>query len=232
VQDPRAPNFSPSQPSVIVDSPQPTPAGARVFDSFSRTNSTYAFDGTGGLGSTEGGTADRQKWQYFGGDGSGLPFGILNGRAVVLANAPAGAWVSTGSVSSDLDISVNRYPGVYGGRSGISTGLVFRFRDPNNFFYAYSTGDREENQTLTVAYVYNSATTVLVSNLPMPASWTTLRVVTLRTGSINIYAGSTLVYSGSNSLLAAEKNAGLWSFHNGQGLSNRWDNFTVYDASP
>jgi hypothetical protein len=202
------------------------PVGARVFDSFSRLNSTYAFDGVGGLGLTEGGTAGPQAWQYSQMENGLFPFGILNGRAVVLANTTSAAWVPTGNGPADLDIRVSRHPGPWSG-SGIATGLLFRFRDISNFFYAYTTGGSASTQSLTVGYTNGSVPVVLVAGAPMPAAWTTLRVVTLVSGSLEIYADSTLVYSTTSSVLATETNAGLWSSGNGQGLSNRWDDFTV-----
>lgn len=230
IVDPTAPSARPVQPTTLRDSPSPAPPGVRVFDSFSRGNSTYAFDSVGGLEATEGGTAGRQKWQYSRTDTGLLPFGILNGRAVVLTNAASATWVSTGQGPADLDVRVNRHPGQYAGSTGISTGLVFRFRDRDNFFYAYTTGESASTQTLTVGYINGAATGILVDSAPMPGSWTTLRVVTLASGSIEIYADSTLLHSATSSLLATEKNAGLWNFRNGQGLASRWDNFTVYDA--
>jgi hypothetical protein len=229
VIDPTAPSKSPAQPATFVDFPPLEPPGARVFDSFSRRNSTYAFDNIGGLDTTEGGTAGPQVWHYTQTENVLLPFGILNGRAVVLANAPSAAWVSIGDGPADLDIRVDRHPGPSGG-SGIATGLVFRLRNSGNFFYAYTTGNTAATQSLTVGYVNSSATGVLITGAPMPASWTTLRVVTLASGDIQVYADSALLYATTTSSLATERNVGIWSFGNGQGLSNRWDNFTVLNA--
>ena len=181
---------------------------------------------------TESNTTERQAWQYIQLENKLLPFGILNGRAVVLENAPCAAWVSTGDGPADLDIRVDRHPGELGRGTGISTGIVFRFRDASNFFYAYTTGVSASTQSLTVGYKNDLATSDLISGVPMPSSWTTLRVVTLASGLIEIYADATLVHSATLSLLATETKAGLWNFGKGQGLSNRWDNFTVYNASP
>lgn len=234
VIDSSAPNTSPATgpvaPTGLVDQPKPVPAQARVFDSFSRRNSTYAFEGIGGLGSTEGGTAGPQIWQpavpetqY-----ARLPFGILNGHAVILENAPRATWVSTGDGPANLDIRVDRHRGFY--ESGISTGIVFRHQDVSNFFYAYTAGSSDTSQVLVVGYYFGSDVVRLVNSVPMPTNWTTLRVVTLESGTIEVYADSILVASTSSSVLATAKNAGLWSADLGTGLANRWDNFTVYDA--
>jgi hypothetical protein len=224
------PTAKPVTPTGLVPSPQPVPAQARIFDSFSRKNSTYAFESIGGLGSTEGGTAGPQVWQpsvpetHY----SLLPYGILNGRAVVLENAPRATWVSTGTGPANLDIRVDRRRGFYG--SGISTGLVFRLQDRSNFFYAYTAGSTADTQVLVVGYYYGTEALRLINTVPMPSNWTTLRVVTLESGLIQVYADSTLVASTSSSVLATAKNVGLWSADYGAGLANRWDNFTVYDA--
>jgi hypothetical protein len=208
--------------------PPPSPGDALVFDSFSRRNSTYALGGAGGMGSTEGGLAGPQPWQYDSQTSEGAPFGILNARAVMLANEAHAAWVPTGSSTGNLDVRVDRQPGIW--RSGISTGLVFRFQDANNFFFAYTTGARASQQLLYLSSVVDGSTTALASGVVMPARWTTLRVVTLSTGSIDVYADATLVYSASSDVLATATNAGLWNWGANQGLYNRWDNFTVREV--
>ena len=96
---------------MLVDNPAPVPNGAVVFDSFSRANSTHIFDGLGGLGSTEGGRAGPQAWQTNQPASQPKPFGILNGRAVLLANDDALTWVSTGSDTGSRDIRVDRIAG-------------------------------------------------------------------------------------------------------------------------
>src|SRR4029079_2872532 len=136
VIDPTAPNFVTgvaSQP-VGVPAPLAVPDGALVFDSFSRSNSTYMFGGKGGLGSTEGGAAGPQVWQMTAGSDQLLPFGILNGRVVLLGDDTAVCWVNTRSTSGNLDIRVSRYHGRWG--SGIDTGLSFRVVDQANYFFA------------------------------------------------------------------------------------------------
>lgn len=238
VVDPASPNTStgtkPISPAVKVDAPLPVPSRARVFDSFSRKSSTYAFDGGGGLGSTEGGTAGRQVWQTNQPTGVPSPFGILNGRAVMLQNQAYAAWVPTGSTAANLDIRVDRIaiPRFYG--TGISTGLVFRVQDGKNFLYAYTTGDGERTQTLRIGYFLNGVESVIDTGIALPSIWKTLRVVTSASGGIKVYAefdtDSTLVYSTTSPALKSATGAGIYNFSAGQGLANRWDNFTVYDA--
>jgi hypothetical protein len=232
VVDPTAPTAnplgSPVMPVENVLTPLSVPDGARIFDSFSRRNATYAFDGSGGLGSTEAGTAGPQVWQYSNPSDQRAPFGILSGRAVILSNNIHAAWVPTGIDSANIEVSVDRRPGVWG--TGISTGLVFRWRDPQNFFFAYTTGGAAERQKLYVSYYADGTMRNLIDGVAMPESWTTLRVVTLREGRIKIYADSTVIRSIRTTLLAGETNVGLWNRGYGQALANRWDNFTVLEV--
>ena len=232
VIDPSAPNFATGAPPSPVSVPPAVtpPAGALVFDSFSRANATYTFGANGGLGSTESGSAGARVWQTNQAPASPQPFGILNARAVLLANSTAVAWVATGSASGNLDVRVNRYTGRWG--SGIHTGLSFRVVDANNFFFAYTadTGGTPNDKTVHVGYYLNGQRVDLTTGVAMPASWTSLAVVTRNSGDLAIYVDSTLVYSASNPLLVTATGAGLYSDSAGMGLVNRWDNFTVIPA--
>jgi hypothetical protein len=233
VIDPTAPtanrSSSPAMPAKNVLTPPPVPNRARIFDSFSRQHSTYAFDGKGGLGSTESGTAGARVWQYSNPSGGRAPYGILNGRAVILSNNTHAAWVPTGISSANINVRVDRRPGRWD--SGISTGLVFRWRDAQNFFFAYTTGTTATTQKLYVSFFANGTRRTLVSDAAMPERWTTLSVATFKDGRIEVYANTTLVYSTNSSVLANETGAGLWNWGPGQALANRWDNFTVLDAT-
>jgi Concanavalin A-like lectin/glucanases superfamily len=231
--DSAAPNASreagPFVPSVAVDTPAPVPGGTRVFDSFSRKSATLAFDGSGGLGSTEGGTEGPLAWRL------GFPrdrFGILNGRAVILTNfGEAIAWVPVGSSSGNLDVRVDRARGAWG--SGVDTGICFRVIDGSNYFFAY-TDPVEPTQSgprvLTVGYVQGGSRTNLVVRESMANEWTTLRVVTKNNGDIAVYADNVLTYSTSSTVMAGASGIGIYSNSLGLGLTNRWDNFTVRDA--
>ena len=232
VIDPSAPNFATNTPPAPVSTPSPAavPNGALVFDSFARANSTYLFGSHGGLGSTEGGSAGTKVWQTNQAAGSAQPFGILNSIAVLLANDAAIAWVQTGSATGGVDVRVDRRRGRWG--RGLDTGLGFRVVDANNFFFAYTstTGGPSGNQLLKVGYFVNGQRTDLTAGATMPSTWTTLRVLTTDAGEVKVYADSTLVYSATNSLMAAAGGAGLYNNSGGLGLVNRWDNFTVFNA--
>jgi Concanavalin A-like lectin/glucanases superfamily/Carboxypeptidase regulatory-like domain len=234
VTDSTSPNFATGAPpqQVGVPAPIPVPAGALVFDSFSRMNSTYMFGGKGGLGSTESGAAGPQVWQMIASADQLLPFGILNGRVVLLGDDTAVCWVNTGSTSGNVDIRVSRYHGRWG--SGIDTGLSFRVVDQANYFFAYVSDSIASpgSQFLTVGSYVNGVRSTLPSGVVVPPGWTTLRVVTRASGSIQVFIDATLVYSTTNASLANATKAGLFNNSAGLGLVNRWDNFAVFDAGP
>ncbi len=239
VVDPTAPQFLDETGSNAAPSPAPSkvappaaPIGALAFDSFSRSNSTYAFDAKGGLGSTESGAATgAHLWRTSVAANGPQPFGLLNGRAVPLTDAAALAWVPTGSTNGDLDVRVSRRPGARG--SGISTALSFRVVDAANYFFAYTTGDgiySSTAQKLHVGYYLNGERTDLASGVVMPSQWTMLRVVTTGSGKLTVYADATPLYSTVNDLSASATGAGVYNNARGLGLANRWDDFTVYPA--
>jgi len=157
------------------------------------------------------------------------PFGILNGAGVVLADAAAVGWVNTGSETGNLDIQVDRQRGTNG--SGTCTGLSFRVRDHSNYFFAYTKEVSAGAQTLTVGYYFDGFKTTLASGITIPQSWSTLRVVTLANGNIQIFIDWTPVYSTTELVLSRETKAGLYNGGPGMGLVNRWDNFRVFAAN-
>lgn len=235
VTDSTAPDFAAGmarQAPIVPGSPAPVPASARVFDSFSRANSTYLFNNPGGLGATEGGSDGARSWQTGVAANAPQPFGILNGRAVLLANGVVTTWVETKATTGNLNIAVDRHTGASG--SGRNTGLSFRVADAVNYFFAY-TSDRSSSdasgQTLAVGYYKAGVRTDLVKDLEMPAQpWTTLRVATYADGRINVFIDSALVYQTTNNTMMNATGAGLYNNGRGLGLTNRWDNFTVSDA--
>ncbi len=232
VVDPTAPNFlnSPVNNSAPVSAAPPAPADAVVFDSFSRANSTYTLQ-IGGLSSTEGGSAGPQIWHTNQIATGRKPFGILNGRAVVLANEMAVAWAETGSPSGNLRVQVSRRAGSWG--SGYDTGLSFRVMDARNFFFAFTNGsenDPASARKLTVGYLLDGVRTDLVTNVSLPANWTVLGVTTNANGQINVLADGGIIYSVTNNLMTNATGAGLYNDGPGLALLNRWDNFTVYNS--
>ena len=232
VVDPTAPDFAhpnnPGQPPAPIANPAAVPVGALVFDSFSRRNSTYALGGRGGLSATEGGTLGPQTWLDNAVPGSPQPFGILNGRAVILSNVAAVTWISIPSPQLGLDIRVYRRAGQWG--AGQNTGISFRVADAEHYFFAYSSdgADTSAPKKLTVGYYSDGLRTALATGVFMPADWTTLRVITTTAGVVRVYADSTLLYTTKNSFLSTSAGAGLYNSGPGLGLANRWDDFAVF----
>ncbi len=234
VVDPTAPNFAdpahPGTPPAPLDTPAPVPSGAGVFDSFSRRNSTYALAGQGGLGSTEGGAAGALAWRTGVAADAPQPFGILNGRAVLLADARSLTWVDVGGAYDNFDVRVARHPG--NAESGRDTGLSFRVVDADNYFFAYTAeGADPALRLLTIGYYSNGQRTTLASGLAVPVGWTTLRAVTNASGLVEVYADNARLYAAQNSLMATATGAGLYNNGPGLALANRWDNFTIFAAS-
>jgi hypothetical protein len=230
---PSAPTFG--GPAQRVERPADVPAGAKIFDSFSRRTSTLAFNGTGGLGLTEAGSDGPQVWQYGALNeklyGPSI-FGILNGRAVTLSGGPGIAWVPIKSSTGNLEVRVDRHPGRAG--SGVQSGICFRVKDGSNFFFAYtgeSQTDPFTSRTLTIGVYINGGRIDLARGLTLPDNWTTLRVITLNDGTLGVYADDTPMWGAADiTFLKDEKGVGLYNDTNGLALTNRWDNFTVLDA--
>ena len=229
VLDPTAPDFShpdrAGQTRGLIDTAPKASNAALIFDSFSRPNATYILNGLGGLGQTEKGSVN---WQTGVAATERQPFGILNGRTVLLADSKAMAWVETGR--SGLDVRVDRFAGLFA--DGVDTGLSFRVADASNYFFAYTSESSQssDTQVLTVGFYQNGQRANLVTGVDVPANWTTLRVITTSAGNIYVYADETLLYSTTNSLMAGATGAGLYNDSAGMALVNRWDNFTVYNA--
>ncbi len=225
VVDPKAPNFAnPSNPGQItapVGSAPPVPENARVFDSFSRQNSTYILGGIGGLGSTEGGALGPVAWQSSPTIQGRKPFGILNGRAVPLADNFSVAWVQP-ATSSALLVQSDRQNATYG--SGVDTSVAFRVQDADNFWFVYT---HDGGTKLSLGY-YQAGIRTDVAGYNMPTAWTTLKISTRPAdGGINIVANSFDIASLANPTMKSNQGCGIFNNGAGLGLSNRWDNFTI-----
>lgn len=138
VLDTTSPVYSPSTAPVAsagpTNTPPSTPVGAIIFDSFSRSNMTPFLNGSiVGLGNTEAGSAGIKAWTttHFGADGT-ASFGILGGNAAFFGNERGGiAFVDAGTAL--LDVRVTSRKGTYGSKA---TGVVFRYVDRQNFWFA------------------------------------------------------------------------------------------------
>jgi hypothetical protein len=227
VTDSTAPNFidtaNPGSTTATTGAPAAPPTGARVFDSFTRNTSTYILNGQGGLGTTESGSEGPLTWRFSSQPDGRKPFGILSGRAVLLADTRALAWVVT--ANSDQDIQVNRGAATWG--NGFNTGLAFRVIDVNNCFFAYTSDSSQGQQQLTIGYYVNGNRAEFASNVPIPWSYSKLRVITALNGRLDVFVDNILMYSAINPALANVSGVGLYNNASGMALTNRWDNFTV-----
>src|SRR2546429_3384221 len=228
VVDPKAPNFAnPGSPGLItapVGTAPPVPEDARVFDSFSRQNSTYILGGAGGLGSTEGGALGPVAWQSSQTTQGRKPFGILNGRAVPLSDNFSVAWVQP-ATGSALLVQSDRQNATYG--SGVDTSVAFRVQDADNFWFVYT---HDSGAKLSLGY-YQAGIRTDVASYNMPTAWTTLKVFTRPTdGGINIVANSFDIASLTNPTMKSNQGCGIFNNGAGLGLSNRWDNFTITEV--
>jgi hypothetical protein len=240
VNDPTFPFFTngatPIPPIAGVPTPAAVPVGAKVFDSFSRPNSTWAFANPPTLGNTEGGTLKPLAWSSgsnYNGASATAYWGILHGAAVNCAvNGQTGfptAWVNVGT--SNQDIRVSRVPGSYG--VGARTGLCGRLVDDLDYWLicADNPSNVTTSQQISV-YSCSSGTYTLQNQTTAPASaWVVLRAVFSGT-TLTVYCDATQIcqltgISGPNGT-----NAGI-AGHNGDGQAamsglDRWADFTVF----
>ncbi len=238
VQDAAAPtaqfDAAPSVPASAPLAPLAAPSGALIFDSLNRPDSTFAFEGSPTLGSTESGSLGPRAWQYNApvvsdgkGDGA-FRWGVFKGRAVALGGPGFQvAFVDAATANQDVRVDRRGYPAAY---SDGRTGLSFRVQDGDNFWYAASDGTRPDQQTIRWGY-YQAKTRVSLSSAAAPATWTTLRAVANGT-TITIYCDATQIATLSNSQFASATKAGLFmdDFGNGHSGVARFDNFTVLSS--
>lgn len=229
----------PVQPSGKVYTPVAVPTGALVFDSIQRKNSTYAFGGIGGMGSTEGGSLGPLPWQFSASYAViAKPFGILNEQFVRLTDGGDDfAYVAVGQ--TNLDIRVSRKASSV--LAGVSTGILFRYINDTNYCFAV-TGTRgastRTNQTIFLGQCVAGVVTAWAGNeTACPAAWEVLRVLTKADGTYQVFCDATSIVSGTNATNAAGTGAGIsvqgnpgyyGVGHSGAGLRMRYRNFTVF----
>jgi hypothetical protein len=238
---------TPVQPAGKAYTPSAVPASALVFDSIQRKNATLAFNGIGGMGSTEGGSKGVLVWNQALGsypNYNAYPFGILNEQFVYLqkiaSDVGGTAWIEVGQANQDIRVSRKASQSY---NCGVSTSILFRYKDANNYWYAFTHGTSggigtAAAQKLFVGKVIAGVKTQLHRNVACPASWTTLRVTTKSTGAYEVFCDATSVVSGSVADHQSETKSGIialgdpqnYGFGTGYyGLTHRWRNFTIFD---
>jgi hypothetical protein len=234
VIDAEAPNtlalVAPVQPDGKVYSPLTPPAGAIVYDSIERANSTYAFDGRGGLGSTESGSAGVLAWQYSVAVGPSQVYhwGILNEQYICLA-PPSGSKAYVEAGATNLDIRVTKVGPSTNGSGGSAT-IMFRYTDASNYWYLGVT---------PTSWELNKVVAGVLTNVDFDTGLTlntgVLRVVTKADGTYAAYFDATSLTSGSSADLASATKAGIKTFDSGgvpndAALTHRWKYFTILPA--
>jgi len=205
--------------------PASPPTGARVFDSFQRDDQTYAYSNAPTLGMTEAGSLGRLAWQQGCVGVGNFPssWGVFNGAAVYLEQAPCVAWVAT--PAGDVDVQVDGRLGNWGNGD---TSVAFRVCDAANWWYAQHTWNSAGGGYLSLGY-YAAGQLHDVADVPgIARGQHTVRVV-VHGNAIAVYLDGIDVRDTVDGALAGCGGTGFAIANNGAtdaGLG-RWDNFTV-----
>jgi hypothetical protein len=198
---------------IYQSSPISIPAGAIVYDSFDRANSTFAFDsvGLGWANKSFNNLRLSRIWR-------GLfvnQWGILSEKALNLGQNPNPVWLETGT--PNMDIRAERLAGYNTG----NIGLIYRYEDDSNYGQVYVGG----GNVYLIEYV--SGVISMVRTGVQPSLWFILRIVA-NGNQIKVYCGSQEVISTTSSNLLTATKAGMkGSTEQGE----RFDNFVVYAAA-
>jgi len=229
---------TPVPPTVGVPTPAAVPAGAKVFDSFSRANATWSFKNLG-LGSTEGGSLGPLVYSSgsnYSGTSNPAYWGILHGAAVNCSSSGgtgfSTAWVNIGT--TNMDVRVSRKIGSNG--VGARTALCGRLVDNLNYWLIAAGKATSNVATSQTIYVYTTVagTTTLMNTggTSAPATnWVVLRAVFSGT-TLTVYCDGTQVLQLTGISGPNGTNVGLASFSD-YGVAavsglDRWQNFTVF----
>jgi Concanavalin A-like lectin/glucanases superfamily len=202
-----------TKPIYQTSAPITIPAGAIVYDSFNRANSTPVFGPTG-LGMADksfDNDKTSRRWQ-------GLllnQWGILGEKALNLGQSPNPVWLETGT--PNMDIRAERLTGYNTG----NIGLIYRYQNDSNYGYVY-IGD---GNVYLIEYVAGAIS--IVRTGVQPSLWFALRVVT-NESQIKVYCGSQQVISTTSTNLPTATKAGM---KGSTELGERFDNFTVYPGT-
>jgi len=217
--------------------PAAVPAGAIVFDSFSREDQTFAYQSAPTLGSTEGGSAGVAAWvtALVGADISncGYQWGILGGRACFLDGfGPRAIAYPNVNVPANMDVSYRRTAG--GGQNG-GCGLAFRIVDKDNFMYSEFLYNAVQGGIVAVYKVVAGVCTYLLQANTGKGTWIVYRVVADGT-AITVYGDATLLLSVTDATHQTATKAGIYfpaaGFNQGNSSHtlNRYDDFLIKAA--
>ena len=188
------------------------PAGAIVYDSFNRPDSTPTF-GSSGLGSADKGfnnTKISQKWH-----GTYVSqWGILSEKAFNSGQAPNPVWLEIGS--ANMDVRATRLNGSF---STQNIELIYRYQNDNNYGRVY-VGD---GGVYLIEYV-DGAISIVRTGVQPAIFWADLRVVA-NGNQITVYCGSAQVITTTSTNLPSATKAGMRAL---VASGERFDDFTVY----
>lgn len=208
--------------------PPATPGSARIFDSFSREDSTFAFQNAPGLGSTETGSQGVQTWTQKTTPANGTPtmnsiFGVQGGRAVVLWAERGVAYMETNSATQDVRVDRK----VSSGNRGYC-GAAARVSDGANLIVATSKYDSSGTGTLEIGkWVAGVFTSLWSLGGQAKGSWTTLRLV-CSGNNISLYLDGALQQTVVDAFNNTATKAGIYIGGTDAAECNfRADNFTV-----
>lgn len=191
-----------------------TPAGALVFDSFSRVNSLNLFDERATLGTTEAGSLGVKTWTTAHPTVTNGGAGIFYGHAVIYSDQIAYAYVTTDR--NDVDIRVTKSSSPW-----VSTGVLARFKNADNY-YVVTASDT------TIAFTFREGgVTTFPATAAAPSGWTVLSVVMTGT-TLRVFTS----VDGITFTLAATKTVVDDALAVKHGIApgatvDRYDNFTI-----
>lgn len=216
--------------------PPSTPVGAKIFDSFSRADQTYAHSQNPTLGSTEAGSLGAKVWQYGAispsAFGPSQYWGIFNGRAVDLTGDRSAAWVEVGS--ADMTVCIDRRVGTWGNGE---TGIVFRLVDRQNYWFATWANHPGAVSELDAGFYSAGTPTYKIASTVTDGGWTTLcavtsgNTVTIKTCESNACASPTVRGTYTDATFNTATKAGLSASARPAAEQNslgRYDNFVVF----
>jgi hypothetical protein len=200
-------------PTYQSSSPVSIPAGAIVYDSFNRANST-PISGTIGLGTADKSFDDSKAARRWRGTFVSQ-WAVFGERAVNLGQYPNPVWLETGT--ANMDVRATR---LLGGFSNGDISVIYRYQNDNNYGEAFVGG----NVVYLVEYV--DGVSSFTRTGVQPLSWQYLRVAT-NGSQVKVYCGVDEVISAISPNLGTATKAGLKGFLPGK----RIDDFTVYDST-
>jgi hypothetical protein len=145
--------------------------------------------------------------------------------AEVSANAPASGSplaIFNDITARDADVSVRIKP--ISGREGLAGGVVWRYRDANNYYLARANA--REN-TVSVFKVENGRKTPIFASIkhPIPANAWSILKVSVRGSRFQVFIDHRRVLEGRDSTFSSPGRVGLWTLGDS---TVYFDDFRVY----